>query len=294
MNGAPSVHALYRPHARLHSEFASFLKLLRKRISPDVHALGAHARLPARVGKRVTQEEVAEAIGVSREWYAVLESAATTRTSTGLLERLADALMATPEERATLFHLAIPEVWRVQPREDSIALLDAYSRMRSLSKRLWAATSVEEALTTGSEHITAWFENAVLVHTSRRRASGLWESQAGDEKQQRNDASKIIDTLEHHVLPTARDIDALYLYPQLANPGDTGTSELLTPRVQREALKLCARRRLTGFTFIKSRVRSRTGLVASFCIVHALGHSYTALDHAVLGAFAEFASVALS
>src|ERR1700738_177882 len=91
--------------AKPRSELALLLKLLRRRIDPDVRELGRHRRLPSRLGKRVTQQELAEAIGVSREWYAVLESAATTRTSTALLDRLSDALMVNPDERATLFRL---------------------------------------------------------------------------------------------------------------------------------------------------------------------------------------------
>jgi transcriptional regulator with XRE-family HTH domain len=58
----------------------------------------------------VTQEELAECIGVSRVWYAMLESRTTVRTSSALLDRLAAALMVTPEERTALFDLAFPEL----------------------------------------------------------------------------------------------------------------------------------------------------------------------------------------
>jgi transcriptional regulator with XRE-family HTH domain len=242
----------------------------------------------------VTQEELADAIGVSREWYAILETSATQRASTRLLGRVADALMVTAEERARLFHLAVPELGRVNPRDDTIAVLEAFSRLRCLSKRLWAATSIEDVLATATEQITDWFDTSVLVHTSRRRESGLWESQALDDKQERNNASILIRELEDQVLPTPRDIDALRLYPRLANAGDTGTPELHPLAVRREVLKIVARRRLAGFTFVKARVRSRSGLIAGFCVIHALGHSYSATDSAVLGAFAELASLVIS
>jgi transcriptional regulator with XRE-family HTH domain len=280
--------------AKTRSELALFLKFLRRRVDPDVRHLGPHARLPSRLGKRVTQEELAEAIGVSREWYGMLESAATTRTSTGLLQRLADALMVTTQQRAKLFQLAVPELGRAQLRDDSVAVLEGFSRLRSLSKRLWTATSIPDVLTTAGEQIADWFDGAVLVHTSRRSRSGLWESQAVDDKQDRNDASKVIREMEDQVLATSEAIDALNLYPSLANAGDTGTPELQPLPVQREVLKLYARRRLTGFTFLKARVRSRTGLIAGFCVVHEFGQSYSAADRAVLGAFAEIASLALS
>jgi len=58
----------------------------------------------------VTQEELAEAIGVSRVWYQMLESNAKIRASTALLDRLARTLMVTPQEHAELFQLAIPEL----------------------------------------------------------------------------------------------------------------------------------------------------------------------------------------
>ncbi|MBV8425145.1 MAG: helix-turn-helix domain-containing protein [Candidatus Eremiobacteraeota bacterium] len=92
------------------TEFRAFLKTLRSRIQPETEALGPHKRLPSRVGKRVTQEEIAEHVGVSREWYATLETGASTRTSLPLLARLATALMTTPAERMVLFSLGLPEL----------------------------------------------------------------------------------------------------------------------------------------------------------------------------------------
>jgi transcriptional regulator with XRE-family HTH domain len=276
------------------SETARFLKFLRQRIDPEARHLGVCARLPHRLGKRVTQQEIAEAIGVSREWYTVLETAPTARTSPALLKRLADALMVTPKERARLFELAVPEFGRVQLRDDTIAALDAFSHVRSLSKRLWTATSVEDVLSSASEQIVGWFDGCVLVRTTRRREAGLWEAQGVAEKHDRSSASAIIRELEAEVLTTSQEIDALHLYPQLANVGDTGTPELHPLPVRREVLKAFARRRIAGFTFIKGRVRARSGLVAGFCVVHELGHSYSGSDRAVLGAFAQLASLALS
>jgi transcriptional regulator with XRE-family HTH domain len=279
--------------AKQRSEFADFLKFLRKRIDPDVRDLGPYARVSARLGKRVTQEELAEAIGVTREWCGMLESAATIRTSTGLLDRLADALMVTPDERARLFYLALPEVRRVHLRDDSLAVLEGFSRLRVFLKRLWAATSVDDVFTTATLQITDWFESAVLVHTTRRSESGLWELPTADDKPDRNIASKVMEEMRNQ-FPTPGAIDALNLYPRLANAGDVGTSDLYPPVIRRELLNVYARRRLAGFTFVKARVRSRTGVIGSFCIWCELGRSYSALDHAVLGAFAELASLALS
>ena len=92
------------------AELHAFLKSLRSRIQPEAEALGPHKRLPSRVGRRVTQEEIAEHVGVTREWYSMLESGTTIRTSVSLLGRLATALMTTPAERTALFSLGLPEL----------------------------------------------------------------------------------------------------------------------------------------------------------------------------------------
>jgi DNA-binding XRE family transcriptional regulator len=90
---------------RLHE----FLKELRTRISPQAKVLGPFSRLPSRRGRIVSQKELAECIGVSRAWYATLESNGGVRPSPALLDRLAAALMLTQDERKSLFNLAFPE-----------------------------------------------------------------------------------------------------------------------------------------------------------------------------------------
>lgn len=83
------------------------LKEWRGRLDPSTATLGKHERLGSRRGKAISQEELAEAIGVTREWYACLESGAK-RPSLSVLDRLATALNTSPQERARLFQLAIP------------------------------------------------------------------------------------------------------------------------------------------------------------------------------------------
>ena len=92
------------------SEFAAFLKTRRQGIPPETVTLGSWERLPVRHGRPVTQEELAEAVGVSRNWYRRLESGDAPRASAKLLARLAKAFQFTPEERTTLFVLGIPEI----------------------------------------------------------------------------------------------------------------------------------------------------------------------------------------
>jgi transcriptional regulator with XRE-family HTH domain len=279
--------------ANLRSDLAHFLKFLRQRVDPDVLVLGPNARRPARLGKRVTQEELAEAVGVSREWYAQLETAAATRASPGLLGRIADALMVAPEERAMLFQLALPEKWRVDLRDDSIAVLEAFSRLRSLAKGLLAATSIEDVLTRASEQIADWFDGALVVSSTRRRESGLWECQPLVDKEDRNDAVKVIQDVKD-LLPTPELHAALHLYPQLPNAGDVGTPDLWPLPLQRELVKAYARSGVAGDPGVYGRVQSRTGFIGGVYISHEFGHSYSTVDHAVIGAFAELTSYALS
>ena len=94
-------------HLKQPDQIPSLLKQLRGRLDPATAMLGKHERLNSRRGRAVSQEELAEAIGVSREWYACLESGSK-RPSVAVIDRLATALNASPEEHATLFQLAIP------------------------------------------------------------------------------------------------------------------------------------------------------------------------------------------
>jgi transcriptional regulator with XRE-family HTH domain len=110
------------------SALGPFLKMLRQRISPGSGTLGPADRLPIRRGRRVTQEEIAEAVGVSRNWYRRLESGADVHASTKLLARLAHVLLLTPDERITLFALAVPEMWPAEIAVASYAMVAAFSR----------------------------------------------------------------------------------------------------------------------------------------------------------------------
>lgn len=97
------------------ADFGAFLKRLRRRLPPETANLGCWKRLPIRRGRRVTQEEVAEAVGVSRHWYRRLESGEKARASMNLLGRLANTVGFTPEERTTLFLLAMPDIRHGEP-----------------------------------------------------------------------------------------------------------------------------------------------------------------------------------
>ena len=102
-----SVSQPERPQLR------QFLTDCRANVDLNAAFLGSKARHPRRVGKRVTQEEVAEAVGITREWYAALERGREVRVSALVLSRIAETLAMTADERRLLFTLAVPELTRV-------------------------------------------------------------------------------------------------------------------------------------------------------------------------------------
>ena len=92
---------------RLHC-FSEFLRCRRLAIPVETKSLGAFVRLPKRIGKIVSQEELAEAIGVSRCWYGMLEAGRRVRPSMALMDRICDALMLDEPKRLQLVELGLP------------------------------------------------------------------------------------------------------------------------------------------------------------------------------------------
>jgi transcriptional regulator with XRE-family HTH domain len=88
--------------------------------------LGWYHRTARRIGKSVSQEELAEAVGISRTWYVQLEGGARTRPSTKLLDRLADVLMLDEAGRGTLFRLGIPGLRQAGLQAAESAAIDAF------------------------------------------------------------------------------------------------------------------------------------------------------------------------
>ncbi|MGB6602467.1 MAG: helix-turn-helix transcriptional regulator [Candidatus Cybelea sp.] len=101
-----------------------------QRLSSNTRSLGVCVRAPVRIGKTVTQEQVAEAAGISRVWYATLENDRATRVSVRVLEELASVLHMELSERAALFRLALPELRSASLSERSAGLLDAFASIR--------------------------------------------------------------------------------------------------------------------------------------------------------------------
>ena len=127
--------------------------------------------MPIRVGKPVTQEEIAEHLGISRGWYARFEAGAPAGFSVPLLSRLADMLLLFASERAELMRLAKPELMPIVSRE-SADLYEALAVVRRTVKRLWRATSEGEVLRVTGEEARQLLPRFELIFVRRTAARG--------------------------------------------------------------------------------------------------------------------------
>jgi transcriptional regulator with XRE-family HTH domain len=105
-----------------------FVRERRLRLAPESRFLGESPRFPTRIGRPVTQEELAEHLGISRQWYARFEGGAPAGFSTQLLSRLCDLLLLSASERAEFVRLAMPDL--VYLVRDDIEERDARERAK--------------------------------------------------------------------------------------------------------------------------------------------------------------------
>jgi transcriptional regulator with XRE-family HTH domain len=241
----------------------------------------------------VTQEELAEAVGVSRVWYAQLEIGTSKRVSTDLLGRLGDALMLDKAQRATLFQLGIPELARTTLRPSSTAMIDALSQMHCFAKRLWTASTEAEALTIATEGLAECFCDSRLIVSGRRNETGQWLHQAllGDPRIVRRDEAFWGEFCHTHSL---REVDAGTLYPLLSQPGDVGTMEAYERTdVKVQIRAALAEHRFGEWEMVIGRVRSRKGFLANL-VVKRPSHPYSDTECAMVSTLADVTSLALS
>ena len=91
------------------NSFSETLRCYRLGVPIEARSLGNFARVSKRIGKMVSQEELAEAIGISRNWYSVIE-VGRVRPSIELVRRICNALMLDQAKRLELVDLAFPGV----------------------------------------------------------------------------------------------------------------------------------------------------------------------------------------
>lgn len=272
----------------------SVLRDCRERISPEMRRLGLVVRRVARIGRRVTQEEVAEAADVSREWYARLEAGRAVRASPMLLDRLADTLMMDDAERRTLFSFAIPELRKAAP-DSARMMADEMGSLRTVLRRLWAASSQDEVFETVLEDLIGRFSGIGLAMVSYRVDVGRWEKAVAPL------SDPIVCAIDdiHGVIRTAFtrfEEEEWNLCGSLTQPGEVGfVDELiarspLAPRMN----STIADAGLGELSMVAAHLRATDGVEANFAIGYEPGRgSFSEADVALIAVIAEFASFAL-
>jgi transcriptional regulator with XRE-family HTH domain len=276
-----------------HRRFAQLLKEARKSIPVDTVSLGNTPRIPKRIGKHVRQEELAEAIGISRVWYAKLEGAQPIRASLPVLQRVCDVLMLDEDRRSALFQLGLPEL------SPSAALRSApiptdCARIRSVGRRLWSASTIDETLEIAAEEVAAHFADADLVLFVQRLGDGRWRYRFVVDRGQGTQNAEMYADLASSLTPRA--FDQIVLYPILSQPGDVGSRDTLlqATSVGTAYEKGLTKFGLTSWTFVHARVRSHGGITAGITVKHAHTFDYSDTDRAFIGAVGSIASLALS
>lgn len=275
------------------TSLGEFLRQRRRQIDPETPSLGFAQRTWSRVGRRVAQEEIAEAAGVTRQWYSQLERGTASRASTALLGRLATALMLDTQERATLLRLASPELVTAAPSPDNALVLEAYSWLRTYSRRLWNASSQDEALAIATEEVSYRFNNPPLIYTGARRPEGTWEWPLIDgDRTARRRFAEFIETFSSTL--SADGIDQLRLYPLLREPGEVCTEDAFHLLSIGDAyFRALENYGFSDWSMLYGRVRSRRNFVAGIT-VRFPKHEFSAEDRAVLSMVTELTSLALS
>jgi transcriptional regulator with XRE-family HTH domain len=275
----------------------AFLKEHRRLIPREATALGPYPRLPVRRGKLVTQEEIAEAIGVSRVWYAMLESGAALRASPKLLTRLASALSLPAESREMLFRLALPKLSVGGSALGALKdLSSSITPLRTAARRVWSATSESEILVTVAEAVNDLFADADFVGAFTRVEPGQWDYPVvigGDHWEGR--LTELRHELNDGLHPV--QIDEAMLHTVLTEPGQVGTRRELHRNLTVKH-RIDTAFRSVGFeaaTFLKAHVKSREGFEATIFAHYMAGDKdFSELDRSLLGALADLASVALA
>jgi transcriptional regulator with XRE-family HTH domain len=271
------------------------LRSWRTRVHPEARSLGIAPRAVSRIGKAVTQEEIAGIVGISVRWYAAFESGVALRTSPVVLGRIAEALMLADDERRQLFTLAIPEIVGSSLRISSTPNF-AIASLNTTVRRLCAATTENDVMTVLAEGVAEHFAHADFVGVFRRSAPGLWEFPVivGDP---RSYAPLPGIQLELNDGLNPLQVDEAMLHGVLLQPGDVGTRRELhrdltvKPRIDRAFSA-------SGFAdanFLAAHIRSNRGLTANLFVncIHP-PNPFTEYDRVLIAALAELASLALS
>ncbi|HYZ17632.1 MAG TPA: helix-turn-helix transcriptional regulator [Candidatus Acidoferrum sp.] len=274
---------------------SALLKRCRARIRPERPSLGPYLRPPKRIGKAVTQEDIAEAVGITRQWYERLENDRAARVSSIVLGRIADALMMDSAERSALFRFAVPEMRATSLADRSSAILEAFRSVRSIVRPLLAATTEAEALTVVRERAMAYLAPDAMA-TFTRLGEGRWDHDAiGDPKE----GPRLGEFQEMVSERWGREVlDDLHCYTLMTQPGDLITSPERDARFPGLGSKARAVHDAVGWpdgvSCAMANVRSQGGFVGRILAIHTTRNPISEVERAQLSTLADLTSLALS
>jgi transcriptional regulator with XRE-family HTH domain len=270
-----------------------FVRQRRMRLAPESHFLGEHRRLSARIGKPVTQEEIAEHLGISRQWYARFEGGAPAEFSPPLLGRLCDLLLLSPTERAELMRLAMPELAPVVS-QDASALYNAMQDVRQTVKRLWTASSEAEIFQFAGEEARRMVPHSDLIWVQRdslfARDEALFPLAGVNSAARLTEART--DALHRFTPEHLKRLDALL---QRTPAGTILPFEAYPPDIVRLIDLALREHRLSGesLSLVAARIHGSSGFGGAVVSSSTRAQDMTEVERAVLSAIADFASLAL-
>jgi transcriptional regulator with XRE-family HTH domain len=271
-----------------------FIKSCRLRVDRGSLSLGMCPRLPSRVGKAATQEEVAEAAGISRVWYAMIEGNRHVSVSARVLQRIAEVLMLDAIERDALLRLALPEVRTVAMSERALGALHAFASVRRLCQRLWTATTESEALKCAREHVaTEIAPDASLSFEKTPRGNWIVESTTDDDGDDR--VHEAIIRIQQSCGDAS--VDDLHCYTIMTQPGElisNSDRDALFPETVARAGRILDEVKLSGTSFTMAHVPLQGGIMVRLSALYNASHHFSELERVQLSTIAELTSLAMS
>ncbi len=255
------------------------------------------------IGRRrvpgLRREEVAELAGITPAWYTQLETGCDIRVSPRMLDRVAQCLRLSGEEKVYLFSLALEELGVLVPalRPQSNEVLEAFTSMRTLSRDLWAATTEEETVAIAREHCARLIATDAMfstVHTGPGRLT--LQSIDGE----RPAVIRRAPEFNAHVAATwpAAARDELHLIGMLRRPGDVAVrSDVpMSPLLASHFANTLRTVRWPALEHqhVMAAVHSRNGFVGRLIAIYEKPQSFTKMDRAIMSAIADLTSLALA